>query len=384
MSRDSLLVFGAPLLQDEDIEEVIACLRSGWIGTGPRVARFEEMFREYKGSREAVALSSCTAALHLALVGLELGPGDEVLLPALTFVATANAVTHAGATPVFVDVDRVTQNVTAAAIEAAIGPRTRAVIVVHFAGRPCEMDAIVEVCQRRRLRLIEDCAHAIETEYHGRRAGTFGDVGCFSFYATKNVTTGEGGMLVTDDERLAARVRQLALHGMSKDAWKRFSDKRHVHYDVVEAGFKYNMMDLQAAMAIHQLPRIDAYWSRRCEIWERYREALADLPLGLPAPEEPQTRHARHLFTLIVDAARCGTSRDALLDGMIDRKIGVGVHYRALHLHPYYCERSSPRPGSLPNAEWISERTASIPLSPKLTDADVADVIEAVRSTLGE
>jgi dTDP-4-amino-4,6-dideoxygalactose transaminase len=382
MQRDDFLVFGAPLIEQPEIDEVVACLQSGWIGSGPRVSRFEERFREYTGAEHAVALNSCTAALHLAFHALGVGPGDEVIAPTMTFVATSNAAVHAGATPVLVDCDRHTMNVDPAAIEAAVTPRTRAIVVVHFAGRPCEMDAIVAIARKHDLRLVEDCAHAIETEYHGRHVGTFGDVGCFSFYVTKNVVTGEGGMAIASRQDLADRMRTLALHGMTKDAWKRFSDKGYLHYDVVEAGFKYNMMDIQAAIGIHQLARVERTWKRRAEIWRAYCEAFADLPVFLPAPAAPDTRHALHLFTLLLDTDRCGITRDDFLASMTARKIGTGVHYRAVHLHPFYRERFGYRSGQFPNAEWISERTVSLPLSAKLSDGDVADVIEAVRASL--
>ncbi len=383
MTREDFLVFGAPSIEQAEIDEVVACLRSGWIGTGPRVARFEEAFRAYKDVEHAVALNSCTAALHLALAALGVGPGDEVIVPTMTFVATSNAVIHAGATPVLVDCEPHTLNVDPAALEAAITPRTRAAVVVHFAGRPCDMDRISALTRGRGIALIEDCAHAIETEWRGRKAGTIGDVGCFSFYVTKNVVTGEGGMAITGSRTLADRMRTLALHGMTKDAWRRFSDKGYVHYDVVEAGFKYNMMDLQAAIGIHQLARVEGALGRRAEIWREYCEAFRDLPVFLPAPPAPETRHARHLFTLLIDVDRTAVTRDDFLERMTQQKIGVGVHYRAVHLHPFYQERFGYRTGQFPAAEWVSERTVSLPLSPKLGPDDVAAVIGVVRRSLG-
>jgi dTDP-4-amino-4,6-dideoxygalactose transaminase len=383
MARDDFLVFGSPLIEEPEIAEVVACLRSGWIGSGPRVALFEERFREYKQAEHALALNSCTAALHLSLAALAVGPGSEVLVPSMTFVATANAVVHAGARPVLVDCERDTQNIDPAQIEAAITPRTRAIVVVHFAGRPCAMDRIAAIAQRHGLALIEDCAHAIETEFQGRKAGTMGDVGCFSFYVTKNIVTGEGGMAIVRSQEVANRMRTLALHGMTKDAWRRFSDKGYVHYDVVDAGFKYNMTDLQAALGIHQLARIERYWKRRREIWDAYCEGLRELPAFLPMAPAAGTRHAHHLFTLLLDLDGVTLTRDELLERMTAQKVGVGVHYRAVHLHPYYQERYGYRVGQFPAAEWISERTLSLPLSPKLTDQDVSDVIQAVERALG-
>src|SRR5690606_39073703 len=257
-------------------------------------------------------VNSCTAAMHVSMVAAGLDPGAEVITTPLTFCATVNAIIHAGLTPVLADVDPVTMNIDPAAIEAAITPRTQAIVPVHFAGRPCDMDAIMAIAHKHRLAVIEDCAHAIETEYRGRKAGTFGDFGCFSFYVTKNVATGEGGMILARDPEKAARSRILALHGMSKDAWHRFGDKGYKHYQVVECGFKYNMMDIQAAIGIHQLARVERSWKKRQMIWGTYQRQLADLPLILPddPASEPGVRHAHHLYTVLVDPDRCRTNRD--------------------------------------------------------------------------
>jgi dTDP-4-amino-4,6-dideoxygalactose transaminase len=381
--RDDFLVFGAPAIGDEEIAEVVASLRSGWLGTGPKVARFEADFAAYEGAPHAVAVSSCTAALHLSMLALEVQPGDEVITTALTFAATVNAIIHAGATPVLVDVDPATMNLDPAAAAVAVGERTRAILPVHFAGRPCDMDALVKLRDERGLALIEDCAHAIETEYHGRHAGTFGDFGCFSFYVTKNVVTGEGGMVLARREEDAARIKVLALHGMSKDAWKRFSDEGYRHYYVTECGYKYNMTDLQAALGIHQLARVETNWERRRQIWSRYQAELDGLGLGLPAEPEPGTRHALHLYTVLVDEERCGVARDLFLEAMTAQGIGVGVHYLAIPEHPYYRERFGWRPGDYPAAQRIGRQTVSLPLSPALGDGDVADVVRAVRRVLG-
>lgn len=380
--RGEYLVFGSPEIREEEIEEVLATLRSAWIGTGPRVARFESEFRDYAGAAHAVAVNSCTAGLHLAMMGLGLAPEDEVIVPAMTFAATANAVVHAGGRPVLADVDRDTMCLTSETVEAKLTPRTRAVVPVHFAGRPCEIEAIVALARQAGIAVVEDCAHAIETLVDGRHAGTFGDFGVFSFYVTKNVVTGEGGMVVTSDEAAAARIKTLALHGLSADAWSRFSDEGYKHYEVVEPGFKYNMMDLQAALGVHQLARAEANLGRRQEIWRRYDEAFADLPLRTPVAEEPGTRHARHLYTVLLDIERLSCTRDEVLLDLHRQNIGTGVHYRALHLHPYYREAGGYARGDFPSAEWISDRTMSLPLSPKLTDEDVEDVIDAVERIL--
>jgi dTDP-4-amino-4,6-dideoxygalactose transaminase len=381
-SKERFLVFGAPALGEAEIEEVLGSLRTGWLGTGPKVARFERDFAAYKGVEHAVALNSCTAALHLSILAAGIGPGDEVITTPMTFCATVNTIIHAGATPVLADVDPVTMNIDPAAVEARITPRTRAIVPVHFAGRACDMDAICAIAERHNLILIEDCAHAIETEFRGRKAGTFGDFGCFSFYATKNVATGEGGMVLTSREDLAARVKVLGLHGMSKDAWKRFGDEGYKHYQVVEAGFKYNMMDLQAAIGIHQLARVERFWLRRQEVWRRYDDAFAELPIELPAPPEPDSRHAYHLYTILVDEARCGVTRDEFLDAMTAHNIGVGVHYVSVPEHPYYRNAFGWRPEDYPQALRIGRQTVSIPLTPHLSDEDVEDVVEAVRRIL--
>jgi len=381
MSPD-FIIFGAPQIEREEIDEVVRCLESGWIGSGPRVAQFEAEFAAYKSAPFAAAVGSCTAAMHLSVLAAGLGEGDEVITTPLTFCATVNAIIHAGATPVLADVDPTSMNIDPAEIERRITPRTKAIVPVHFAGRPCDMQAITEIAERHRLRIIEDCAHAIETEYHGRKAGTFGDFGCFSFYATKNVTTGEGGMVLTRNEEELARIRMLALHGMSKDAWKRFSDEGYKHYFVIESGFKCNMMDLQAAIGIHQLRRVEANWKRREEIWNRYNEAFAGLPVTLPAPTEPDTCHAYHLYTLLIDEARAGISRDEFLEGMTANNIGVGVHYLSIPEHPVYQEKFGWQPADYPNAMRIGRETVSLPLSAKLTDNEVSFVVEAVRNVL--
>lgn len=380
--REDFLVFGAPLIEQPEIDEVVATLRSGWIGTGPKVARFERMFSEYKGCAHAIAVSSCTAALHLSMLALGIGPGDEVIVPTMTFGATANAVIHAGARPVFADCERDTMNVDPEDIRRKITPRTRAIVPVHFAGRPCGMDAIMAIAKEHDLRVVEDCAHAVEAEYHGRKAGTFGDLGCFSFYVTKNIITGEGGMVITENEEYAGKIKILALHGMSKDAWKRFSDEGYKHYRYVYCGYKYNMTDIQASLGIHQLPRVDRYWERRREIWEHYNEAFRDLPVFTPAPVEEGTRHAYHLYTLLLDTDNLKMTRDRFLEEMTRRNIGVGVHYIALHLHPYFQNEFGYKKGDFPNAEWISERTVSIPLSAALKDEDIMRVVKAIGATL--
>jgi dTDP-4-amino-4,6-dideoxygalactose transaminase len=381
-TRADFLVYGSPLICGDEKQEVLDCLETGWLGTGPKVAQFEREFRDYKSASYAVAVNSCTAALHLSLIAAGLGPGDEVITTPMTFCATVNAIIHSGAQPVLADVDPSTLNIDPREVEARITDRTKALVLVHFAGRPCDMDALTAITQRHKLVLIEDCAHAIETMYHGKHVGTFGDFGCFSFYVTKNVTTGEGGMILTPDEKLADRIKVLALHGMSKDAWRRFSDEGYKHYYVVECGYKYNMMDVQAAIGIHQLRRVDAGWARRRQIWATFQREFQDLPLILPAEPAPETRHAYHLYTVLVDAERTRISRDQFMVAMTAENIGVGVHYHSIPVHPYYQERFGWQPQCYPNSFRIGQQTVSLPLSPKLTDDDVGDVIAAVRRVL--
>ena len=384
MNEQKFIVFGSPILGDEEIDSVTATLRTAWIGTGPRVQEFEKAMRDYSGAPYSAAVASCTAALHLSMVVAGVGPGDEVITTALTFAATANSIIHAGAVPVLVDVERHTMNIDPAAIEAAITPRTKAIIVVHFAGRPCDMDAINAIAAKHDLLVIEDAAHAIEAEYKGRRIGSISPLTCYSFYVTKNITTGEGGMIASTRPDLIDKVKQYALHGLSADAWSRFSDKGYKHYEVTFPGFKYNMTDMQASLGLVQLAKIEAWLERRNEIWRRYDDAFADLPCILNAPEQNDTRHARHLYTIMVDTPNPPADRDTLIDRLRSRGIGTGVHYRGIHLHQYYRERFGLVPEDFPNASWISDRTLSLPLSAKLDDGDVERIITAVRSELGK
>jgi len=380
--RDKFLVFGAPQIHQDDINEVVASMEMGWLGTGPKVKRFEEDFGKYKGVPYTAALNSCTAGLHLSCAALDLQSTDEVITSSMTFCATVNAIIHSGATPVIADVDPDTFNISPEAIEKKITDKTRAIIPVHFAGRACRMDEIMDLAQRYNLEVIEDCAHAIETEYRGRKAGTFGHFGVFSFYVTKNVSTGEGGMVISRDEERINRIKVLGLHGMTRHAWQRFSDAGFKHYFVEECGFKYNMMDIQAAMGIHQLARVEKNWLRRQEIWQRYNEAFANLPIQLPAAIEPNTRHAHHLYTILVDGEKTGIERDRFLDAMTELKIGIGVHYLSIAEHPYYQKTFGWKPEDYPKAMKVGRETVSLPISARLTDEDIEDVITAVRAII--
>jgi dTDP-4-amino-4,6-dideoxygalactose transaminase len=381
VGREEFLVFGSPLIGEAEIAEVVDCLRSGWIGTGPKVNRFERMLEEYIGAPHVRCVSSCTAALLLALRIVGVGPGDEVIVPAMTFVATANAVEQVGAETVLVDCEPVSGLIDLEAAEAAITPRTKAIVPVHLAGRPLDMDRVNAIRDRHGITIVEDAAHALGAEWRTRRVGRHGNLAVFSFYVTKNITTIEGGCLATEDEQIADRVERLALHGLSLGAWQRYSDAGFKHYEVVEPGFKLNMTDVQASLGIHQLPQLDDWIERRAAGWRLYDEALAGLPLTTPLPPAPDTRHSRHLYqVLLTDDAPI--SRDELLDFLVQRRIGAGVHYRGVHLHPWYRERYGIEPDALPVSTDISDRTLSVPLSPKVTERDQMDVIEALRSAL--
>jgi dTDP-4-amino-4,6-dideoxygalactose transaminase len=380
--RKDFLVFGRPDVGQPEIDEVVDSLRSGWIGTGPKVERFERMLEDYVGVTHARCVSSCTAALFLMMSNLQIGPGDEVLVPSMTFVACANAVEHTGAKPVFVDSEPVTGLIDLAAAEEAITTRTKGIMPVHLAGRPVDLDRINRLRDQRKLTVLEDAAHAIGAEWHGRRIGNFGNPTAFSFYATKNITTIEGGAVVTVDPELAAEVEQAALHGLSAGAWRRYSDGGFKHYEATSLGYKFNMTDVQAALGIHQLPHLDEWIDRRADRWAQYDAALADLPLDLPPAPDSDTRHARHLYQVrITDDAPI--SRDDLLDALHAHRIGAGVHYRAIHLHPFYRDRYGIDPASLPIATDISERTVSLPLSHTLSEADLENVVDALRRALG-
>ncbi len=383
---EEFIVFGAPEIQRSEIDEVVDCLESGWLGTGPKVARFEQDFATYKGvgANQVAALNSCTAALHVSMIAAGVGPGDEVITTAMTFCATVNSIIHAGATPVLVDIDPVTMNIDPDAIEAKVTECTKAIIPVHFAGLPCNMDAIMSIAQKYDLKVIEDCAHAIETEWKGKKVGTFGDYGCFSFYVTKNVATGEGGMVIARTPEDIARIKVLSLHGMSKDAWHRFGDDGYKHYRVVEAGFKYNMMDLQAAIGLHQLARVEENWERRRELWTWYQDAFSGLPAVLPCEPDGSVRHGYHLYTLLIDVDHAGEGRDAFIDRMTRHGVGIGVHYLSIPEHPYYHERFGWQPEDYPEATKIGRATVSLPLSAKLSDVQVDYIIDQVKGAFSK
>lgn len=377
--RTGFLPFSAPALGDDEINEVVDSLRSGWITTGPKVKRFEDAFKAYIGAPYAVPLSSATAGLHLTLLALKIKEGDEIITTPMTFASTVSMIILAGATPVLADIEPGTLNISVDEIRRNITPRTRAIIPVHFAGQSCDMDPIFDLAREHHLTIIEDAAHAVGTEYKGRKIGTFDSISIFSFHPNKNITTGEGGMVCTPDETLAEEISLLKFHGMSREAWKRFAASGSPNYDIMLPGFKYNMMDIQAAIGIHQLPRLDGFIDRRREIAEYYNRIFAQVPeLALPVYASYQQRHAWHLYTPLVKTELLTIDRDRFMAELKERNIGTGLHYRAIHHHSWYRERLGLTDSDLPVASYASDRILSLPLFPNMTDQDAADVTEAV------
>jgi len=378
------LPFALPDIDEAEIDAVVACLRSGWVTTGPTTRQFEHDFNAYLGGGlEVISVNSATAGLHLALEGLGIGPGDEVIVPTLTFTATAEVVRYLGAQPVFVDVDPVRMNISVEAVEAAITPRTRAIVPVHYAGLACDMDALQALARRHGLRVVEDAAHAFPTHYQGRLVGTLdSDATVFSFYANKTMTTGEGGMVVTRDPELARRVRLMRIHGISQDAFNRYVSRTPAwYYEVVAAGFKYNLTDIASAIGIQQLRKIDRFARRREQLAARYDAALADLPLLLPARPDGASTHAWHLYVVRL-AAGAPLARDELINQLSQRGIGTSVHFIPLHRQPYWRDSCGLVPERFPVAEACFQAMVTLPLYTRLSDADQDRVIQALRELL--
>ena len=378
--RTRFLEFSVPLLGQAEIDSVVDCLRSGWLTSGQKVKAFEQDFARYIGCSHALAVNSCTAALHLGLEAVGVQPGDEVITSPMTFAATAAVIEHLGARPVLVDCEAETLNLDATRLAAAITPRTRAIVPVHFAGQPCDMEAILAVARAHDLAVVEDAAHALPARVRGRLVGTLGDITCFSFYATKTITTGEGGMVTTDREDYAARMRIMHLHGMSRDAWKRYAQNGSWSYDILAAGFKYNLTDIAASIGIAQLARADAFHARRLEIARAYTAGLS----GVRGVRTPVVRdeggHAWHLYVVQVVPEALTIDRDEFIRRLVAMNIGVSVHFIPLHVHPYYRDKYGYRPEDFPIAYAAFQRIVSLPLYPKMSDDDVQDVIGAVRS----
>lgn len=380
---DSFLPFAKPSLSDEAIAEVVACLKSGWITTGPRVQKFEDMLSAYHGGRRALCLSSATAGLQLALMALDLKDGDEVITTPLTFVATLNTIVLAGGKPVLVDIDPATLNMDVSRIAAAITPRTRAIMPVHYAGLPCDMDAIYALAKKHNLRVVEDCAHAIGASYKGKKLGSFGDIQVMSFHPNKNMTTGEGGCVITDDKDVITTIERLRFHGIDRNAFNRFAKSGSQQYDVVIPGYKYNMMDMQAALGIHQLPALDRFIEKRTMLVKRYYELFTGWEeLTLPAAPGYDHNHAWHLFTPRLKSNKANLDRDALITAMKGENIGVGLHYQSTHIFSWYSDHYSWTPADFPHALAAGETIFSLPLFPDMTEADQDRVIKALKNII--
>jgi len=377
--RTAFLPYCLPEIGQEEIDEVVDSLRSGWFTTGPKVKKFEERFAEYCGVEHAIAVNSCTAALHIALTAMGVGPGDEVIVPTLTFCSTANVVAHLGARPVIVDVDDHYQ-ISLAAIERAITSRTKVIIPVHYAGQAADLDEIGALAKSRGLEILEDAAHASGSEYKGRKIGAHGNTVAFSFYATKNMTTGEGGMITTPNAEAATKMRRLALHGMSRDAWKRYTQAGSWYYEILEPGYKDNMTDLAAAIGLHQLRKLDGFNRRRQQLAQRYDRALGPLGCFRLMQPRPDRNHVYHLYTVEIIPGTLQITRDQMIDRLKELNIGTSVHFIPLHKHPYYRDTYGYHPDQFPNAEKIFTNILSLPLYPKMSDTDADEVLETVTS----
>lgn len=373
------LPFHLPLIEEDDVGAVADVLRNGWLTTGPKVAQFEEEFARYIGSPQAIAANSGTAALHLALDAIGLDQDDEVLIPTLTFAATGEAVLYFRARPVLVDSSPGTFNLDPGRIERAITPKTKAIVPVHFAGRPCEMTSIREIAAHHHTAVVEDAAHALPAARDGQRVGTIGDITCFSFYATKTITAGEGGMATTANAEFAERMRMMRLHGISKDASKRYTAEGSWRYEILAPGYKYNLTDLQAALGLSQLTKCDAMWKRRCDLAARYTRMLSDLDAFETPADEPGVQHALHLYVILVNSGVLRIHRDAVIEELRKRGIGTSVHFIPLHMHSYYQDQWGYRAGDFPVAESYADRCISLPLYPAMSDEDVDMVVEALK-----
>ncbi len=380
---DDFVPFCLPLVGEEEEREVVETLRSGWLTTGPRTQRFEGIARDYLGCNHAVAVNSCTGALHITLAALGIGPGDEVITSPITWPATANVIVHLGAKPVFVDVQKDTLNIDPDLIEEKITESTKAIVPVHMAGHPCDMDRIGAIAEKHGLEVVEDAAHAIGAAYKGRRIGTISKAACFSFYPIKNITTIEGGLIATGDGELAEKIRILSLHGITKDAWKRYSSSGSQHWEVVVPGYKYNMTDVQAALGIHQLPRLDGFIKKRATMADFYSQGLAEYKDAVETPvDSADIRHAWHLFIIKLNTDVLSVGRDAFMTGLKAENVGTGIHFRSLHMQGYYRETFGFKSEDFPVAAYLTDRIISLPMYPKMSEEDMEGVLRATSKLL--
>jgi perosamine synthetase len=376
------LPFYLPDIGEAEVASVVETLRSGWLTTGPKVRQLEEDFARYVSCRHAVAVNSGTAALHLALEAVGVKEGDEIIVPTMTFAATAEVALYLKAKPMLVDCRPDTLNLDPDQIEQVMTPKTKAIIPVHLGGLPCEMDRILEIARRYDLRVIEDAAHALPARYRGKMVGVIGDITCFSFYATKTITTGEGGMATTENPEWAERMRMMSLHGISKDAWKRYTAEGSWYYEILSPGYKYNLTDLAAAIGIHQLKRCDRFWEIRRRYAALYHEGFRDVSEIITPPEGTNGQHSWHLYVLQLNLERLRINRNEFIELMKQHRIGTSVHFIPLHLHPYYRDTFGYRPEHFPQASTVFERIISLPIYPKMTEADVTYVIDTIRAAV--
>lgn len=379
MERE-FLPYYQPLIGEEETKEVVDTLKSGWLTMGPKTIEFEKLIAKYTGAKHAITVNSCTAALHLSLIALDIRRGDEVITSPFTFASTGNVIVHVGAKPIFVDIKKDTYNIDTEKINEAITPNTKAIIPVHYAGQPCDMKAITEIAENNNLFVIEDAAHAIGAEYENKKIGNFETTTCFSFYVTKNITTGEGGAIITNDDELADKLRILRLHGISKDAWKRYSEKGNWYYEIEECGWKFNLTDMQAALGIHQIKKLDAFIEIRRRYAAIYNEGLKQVDGIITPYEKSNTRHVYHLYPILLR----NYNRNEFIEKMYERGIGCSVHFIPLHLHPFYKRTFGFKKGDFPNAEWVYEREVSLPLYPKMEKEDIQYVIENMKGIFSE
>jgi len=381
--RNSFLPFTRPSITEAEVLEVSEALRSGWITSGPRVAAFEKEFSAYVSAPFGIAVTSATAGFHILLQALGIGPSHDVITPSLTWPSPINMVVNVGARPVFADIDRRTFQLDPASVEQVLTPQTKAIIPVHFAGQPCDLDTLLALCERHGLILIEDAAHAIGTEYRGQRIGSQRNPAVFSFHAIKNLTTGEGGLITVSDDKLRDRLVSLRFHGVDQDAWKRYAREASRNYDLFEPGWKYNLTDLQAAVGLAQLRRIEEMNARRTKLAELYDQLLDSIPeIIRPAKVPYPSRHSWHLYTILIDPQKTGLTRDEFREEMRKRNIGTGLHFLAVHELSFYRERYHPVSELLKNSEYVAARIVSLPLFPDMQEEDVVKVVEEVRDTL--
>lgn len=377
--RSTHLSFNLPWIGSEEIRAVADVLRSGWLTFGPKTLEFERIIKSYTGAKCAVAVNSCTAGLHLSLVALGIGEGDEVLTTPFTFISVANVIVHQKAKPIFVDIEKDTYNIDPQKIEGKITPKTKAIILTHYGGNSCEMDRIMAIARKNKLAVIEDCAHAIGSFYKGKHVGTFGDTGNFSFYATKNITTGEGGMVISNRKKVAERIAMLRLHGMDKDAWKRYSKGGNWYYCVKELGYKYNFTDLQAAIGLEQFKKLNKFNNLRRRYAYYLIRGLRELKEITLPQEKPYAKNSWHLFPVLINKEYSRINRNRFIEELAKWNIGTSVHFIPIHLQPFYQKRFGYKKGDFPIAEYIYDRIVSLPLYPKMKKEDLDYLIYVVK-----